>query len=335
MVARSASGEDNSPVSARDDLLDVADDAGRAAKKVAARPRSVSARRAWSPYLFCLPFGLSFAVFILVPIGYAAYLSVHSLHRSGLGLSAPVQYFSGLSNYVQAFTDSALYDSIARVLLFGVVQVPVMLGLALVLALVLERPVTWMRGLFRTVYFLPYAVPGVLGALLWSFLYDPSLSPFNRLFTDIGAGSLNLLGPHVVLWSIANIVTWEWTGYNVIILSAGLQAIPPEIYEAARVDGASDLVTALRIKLPLVTPALILTGVFSIIGTLQLFTEPYVLSTITTTISSTYTPVLDIYNTALNDQNIYYGSAVAVVLAAVTFVLSFGALRLVRWRSGI
>jgi multiple sugar transport system permease protein len=276
-----------------------------------------------------------FALFFILPIGYAVYLSVHALHRSGLGLSAPVQYFSGFSNYVLALHDTALYQSIARVLLLGVVQVPVMLGVALVLALLLERPVTWMRGFFRTVYFLPYAVPGVIGAILWSFLYYPTLSPFDKLFNDLGAGTPDLLGSHIVLWSIANIITWEWTGYNVIIISAGLQGIPPDIYEAAKVDGAGELKTALRIKIPMITPALVLALIFSIIGTLQTFTEPFVLSTFTTTISSVYTPALQIYNTALNEQDPYLGSAIAVVLAAVTAALSFGTLRLVRRRSGV
>ena len=211
-----------------------------------------------------------------------------------------------------------------------------MLGAALVLALLLERPVTWMRGFFRTVYFLPYAVPGVIGAILWSFLYYPTLSPFDRLMSDFGTGTPNLLRTHIVLWSIANIITWEWTGYNVIILSAGLQGIPPDIYEAAKVDGASEITTALRIKIPLILPRhSCLRCLFSIIGTLQTFTEPYVLSTFTSTISSVYTPALQIYNTALNEQNPYFGSAIAVVLAMVTAVLSFGTLRLVRRRSGL
>lgn len=309
---------------------------GRAAEDTpAARPLSPGRSRRLSPYLFCLPFGALFALFFIAPIGYAVYLSLNTVHRSGLGLSAPVQQFDGLSNYVRAIHDGALYHAIGRVLLLGIVQVPIMLGFALLLALILERPVTWMRGFFRTIYFLPYAVPGVIGAILWSFIYYPTLSPFDKLFNDIGAGTPNVLSTHVVLWSIANIITWEWTGYNVIILSAGLQGISPELYEAAKVDGAGEITTALRIKIPLITPAIVLTLIFSIIGTLQTFTEPYILSTFTTTISSTYTPALQIFNTALNEQNPYYGSALAVVLAAVTAVLSFGTLRLVRRRSGV
>ena len=306
-----------------------------ATEVVAARRRPWAAHgRRLSPYLFCLPFGLLFATFFLAPIGYAIFLSFNTLHRSGL-LGRPVQHLSGLSNYSLALHDTAFYQGILRVFLLGVVQVPIMLGAALVLALVLERPVTWMRGFFRTIYFLPYAVPGAIGAILWSFLYYPTLSPFDRLSADLGSGTPNLLSGTVVLWSIANIITWEWTGYNVIILSAALQGIPPDIYEAAKVDGAGELTTAVRIKLPLILPALILTLLFSIVGTLQLFTEPYILSTFTTTINSVYTPALQIYNTSLNEQDPYLGSAMAVLLAIVTGVLSFGTLRLVRRRSGV
>jgi multiple sugar transport system permease protein len=308
---------------------------GRAAGKMAvARPRPLSKGRRTSPYLFCLPFGILFALFFLGPIGYAVYLSVHALHHPGI-YSPPVQYFSGFSNYLEAFREPAMYQGILRVLLLGVVQVPVMLGLALVLALVLERPATRMRGFFRTIYFLPYAVPGVIGAIMWSFLYYPSLSPFDQLYSHLGAGTLNLLSGKLVLWSIANIITWEWTGYNFIILSAGLQGIPPDLFEAAKVDGASELKIALRIKIPLITPALVLTLIFSIIGTLQTFNEPYILYTLgASSVSSVYTPAMNIFFTN-GEPNPYFASAMAVILAAVTAVLSFGALRLVRRRSGI
>jgi multiple sugar transport system permease protein len=143
---------------------------------------------------------------------------------------------------------------------------------------------------------------------------------------------VNFLGTNSTLWSIANIVTWEYTGYNMLIIYAALQAIPGDLYEAARLDGASEWKVAIRIKLPMVASALVLTGIFSIIGTLQLFSEPQVLHVVTSNISSSYTPNLLAYTQAFVANNPNYASAIAVVLAIGTFILSFGFLKLVQRR---
>ena len=134
---------------------------------------------------------------------------------------------------------------------------------------------------------------------------------------------------------MANIVTWEFTGYNMLIIFAALQAIPLELSEAARLDGCNGFDIARFIKIPIVAPALVLTCVLSIIGTLQLFTEPQVLSQISNAITSTYTPNLYAYFTAFNNNNYYYTAALSVVLAIVTFIFSFGFLRLTQRQSGV
>jgi multiple sugar transport system permease protein len=153
--------------------------------------------------------------------------------------------------------------------------------------------------------------------------------------SSLGLGTPDFLGPNTVLWSIANIVTWAWTGYNMLIIFAALQAIPTELYESARLDGASGWRIAWYIKIPLAAPALILTFIFSIIGTLQLFNEAQVLSTISNNISTSYTPNLYDYYTAFGNNNYYYGAAIAVVLALVTCVLSFSFLHFTRRQAGV
>jgi multiple sugar transport system permease protein len=181
------------------------------------------------------------------------------------------------------------------------------------------------KRFFRLVYFVPYGIPGVVAALMWAFLYDPRLSPIVDLLNSAGA-HVDLLGPGAILWSIGNVVTWTYTGYNMLILYAALQAVPSDIEEAARMDGANGWTIALRIKLPIIRPALVLTGVFSIIGTFQLFTEPQVFRSISTSVTSTYTPNLAAYSLASGDD--YSGAAaLSVILAAVTFLLSFLFLR--------
>jgi len=288
-----------------------------------------------TPYLFLLPFGLLFLLFFVAPILYAIYESLFRSQRSGLGLGAATVDFNGLSNYLQVIHDPDFYTGVGRVLLYGIVQVPIMLGLALLLALLLDSTVVRFKPLFRLAFFVPYAIPGIIAALLWGYLYDPGLSPIVKGASGLGLGTLDFLGSNTVLWSIANIATWAWTGYNMLIIFAALQAIPTEIYESARLDGASGLSIAWRIKIPLVAPALVLTCIFSIIGTLQLFNEPQVLSTISNNISTSYTPNLYAYYTAFSNNNYYYGAAIAVVLALVTFVLSFGFLRITQRQAGV
>ncbi len=292
-------------------------------------------RRKLTPYLFFLPFGLLFLLFFIAPILYAIYESLFRSQRSGLGLGAATIDFNGLSNYLQVIHDPDFFTGVGRVLLFGIVQVPVMLGLALLLALLLDSTVVRFKPFFRLAFFVPYAIPGIIAALLWGYLYDPGLSPIVKGVSGLGLGTPDLLGPQTVLWSIANIVTWAWTGYNMLIIFAALQAIPTELYESARLDGASGWSIAWRIKIPLVTPALILTCIFSIIGTLQLFNEPQVLSTISNNIPTSYTPNFYAYYTAFGNNNYYYGAAIAVVLALVTCVLSFGFLHITQRQAGV
>ena len=287
------------------------------------------------PFLFLLPFGIFFLLFFVVPIFYALYQSFFTIQRSGLGLSAPTTIFAGLSNYHDALFDTNFFSGIGRVLLFGVVQVPVMLGLALLLALLLDARATRFKSFFRVAFFIPYAIPGVIAALLWGYLYTPQLSPFVQFAKSLHLPAPDFLGAGTILWSMANITTWTWTGYNMLIIVAALQAIPTELYEAARLDGCGSWKIARSIKIPMVAPALVLTCVFSIIGTLQLFTEPVVLSSISNSVTSSYTPNYYAYFTAFSNNNYTYTAALCVVLALVSFAFSFGFLKLTQRFSGV
>ena len=132
----------------------------------------------------------------------------------------------------------------------------------------------------------------------------------------------DLLAPETVLWSIANVVTWVYVGYNMLIIYSALLALPTEIFEAARLDGANQLQIALSIKIPLVMPAIVLTAIFSIIGTLQLLAEPQVFRSFTSSVSSTFTPNIAVYTTSAV-PNVSLAAAMSVVLAIATFVMSF------------
>lgn len=266
--------------------------------------------------IFVAPFGVLYALFYIVPIGYAIYQSLLTVERDGT-FGAARQVFGGFTQYAAVFQNEAFWASVLRVLVFGIVQVPIMLGLALVFALLLDSPLVRGKKFFRLAFFAPYAVPGVIAAIMWGFLYSPSLSPFSAITSGVA-----FLGADLILWSIANIVTWVFVGYNMLIIYSSLLAIPTEIYEAAKLDGANNWQTAWQIKIPLVTPALILTAVFSIIGTLQLLAEPQTLRSFSTAINSTFTPNLAVYTTA-SVPNYSLAAAFSVVLALATFALSF------------
>ncbi|MDQ0735701.1 multiple sugar transport system permease protein [Arthrobacter agilis] len=282
---------------------------------LARRNRTSGAQRR-AVALFIAPFGILFLAFYAIPIVYAVVQSLLTVEREGT-FGKPRQVFGGFVQYEQVFQNTAFWESVGRVLLFGVVQVPIMLGLALLFALLLDSPLLKGKKFFRLAFFAPYAVPGVIAAIMWGFLYSPSLSPFGAVTSNV-----DFLGGNLVLWAIANIVTWVYVGYNMLIIYSSLLAIPTEIYEAARLDGASNIQIAWRIKIPLVIPAIILTAVFSIIGTLQLLAEPQTLRSFSSAINSTFTPNLAVYTTA-SVPNYNLAAAFSVVLALATFILSF------------
>lgn len=283
-------------------------------------------------YLFLAPFLALFLVFTVLPIVLAAYDSLFTVRYSGLGLGGGTLHFVGLDNYATALTSPALFLGVLRMTVFGLVQVPVMLGIALALALVFDAAASRLYSVLRTVYLLPYAVPIVIGTLAWGFLYTPRTSPLSGAVAALG-GPADLLDDSVVLWSIGNVVTWSYIGINMTILYTSLRGLPRDTYEAARLDGAGEIRIAWSVKIPQLLPALVMTTVISIIGTLQIFTEPTILRNLTPAVSSTYTPNMTIRTIAIAQQNPQLAAATAIVLAAVIFVLSFGFLALTRRRS--
>ncbi|MFE2748562.1 carbohydrate ABC transporter permease [Streptomyces scopuliridis] len=269
---------------------------------------------------FVLPFLLLFVIVYLVPTGYSVGQSFFAVRRSGLGLGGAETAFAGFDNYVRVFQDGDFLASLGRVAFVGVIQVPMMLGIALVLALLIDSTASKGRGFFRIAYFVPYGLPGVIAGLVWSFLYAPTLSPLTRGFASIGI-DVSFVTDSALPFSIANILTWAWTGYNTILIYAALQAVPEETIEAAALDGCSGWKAALLIKVPQIRPALLLTLVFSIIGTFQLYNEPVTMKSVAPNLSSTYTPIMAaLRSLSANDFN--YAAAQSVVLGALICVLS-------------
>ncbi len=284
----------------------------------AAGPPGHGGRRRWIGWGFVAPFLIVFALVFLAPIGYSIYLSLFRDRLIG-GNS-----FVGFDNYQQAFQDHEFWSGFARVGLFLLVQVPIMLGIALLVALALDSGRLYGRNFFRITIFLPYAVPAVVATLMWGFIYGKRFGLVGNIDDLLSVSLPDPLSPDLVLASIGNIVTWEFVGYNMLILYAALRVIPRSLYEAAEIDGAGQWRIAAAIKIPAIRGALVIATVFSVIGSFQLFSEPSILKNLAPNAITTYfTPNLYTYYLSFSGQQHNYAAAVAIVMGVVTMIVAY------------
>lgn len=293
--------------------------------KLTQRERA-EARTGW---IFMAPFLILFALVFVFPIVYAIYASFTTQRVTGEGAFGGGQretVFAGFSNYQFVMGSSDFWHGIGRVILYTLFQVPIMIILALVLALLIDSFIVKHISGFRLSYFLPYAIPGVVAAIIWVYLYSPTLSPLVKWLESVGI-HVDFFADGVNLISMANITTWTFTGYNMLIFLAALQAIPHDLYEAARLDGASGWQIATKIKIPNVRGAALLAMLLSIVGTIQLFNEPQIMQTADPGISNSFTPMMMALNTmkgSLTPQGPGPASAISIVMALIAGVLAVG-----------
>jgi multiple sugar transport system permease protein len=275
-------------------------------------------RRRWTGWMFVGPFMLVFALVFLAPIAYSLYLSVFRTQMVG-GTT-----FVGLENYAQALADPQFWDGLGRVTLFLLVQVPIMLGIALLVALAIDSGRLYGKSFFRISIFLPYAVPAVVAALMWGFMYGTRFGLVGNLNEALGVSLPDPLSPDLVLASIGNIVTWEFVGYNMLIFYSALRVVPHSLYEAAEIDGAGQWRVVTAIKLPAIRGALVIATIFSIIGSFQLFNEPSILQSLApNAITTSYTPNLYAYSLSFSGQQYNYSATVAIIMGLITMVIAY------------
>jgi lactose/L-arabinose transport system permease protein len=207
--------------------------------------------------------------------------------------------------------------------LLFLIYVPAMTFLALVLAVLLNSRYVRLQGVFRTIIFLPYVMSGtVAAAFTFQLLLDQNAGYANRLLHFIGVSPVPWLTD--IWWSrvsVGLLVLWGWLGYNMLIMLAGLQAIPPELSEAARVDGAGPVRIFFKITVPLLRPVLVFAVTLSIIGTFSLFTEPFLL-TQGGPANATTTPVVQIWNNTFSYLRVGYSAAMSYVFLAIIVILA-------------
>lgn len=269
-------------------------------------------------YALVLPFFVVFATMLVAPLVYSGILSFFVDRLVG-GVS-----FVAFENYLRAFQDPAFLAGLGRTSLFLVFQVPIMLGFALFFALALDSGRARGSKALRLLIFLPYAVPGVVAVMMWGYLYGKQFGLIGQMTGALGLPEVNLLSDANILWAIMNIVTWTYVGYNMVVMYSALKSIPTELYEAAEIDGASQWRLAWSVKIPLIRPAILLTVIFSIIGSFQIFNEPKLLVEIAPTgITQGFTPNYYAFNLAFVNQDINYAAAIAFLLGIVIMIVSY------------
>ncbi|ELP71160.1 carbohydrate ABC transporter permease [Streptomyces turgidiscabies] len=291
-------------------------------------------RKYWHLYAAISPFYLIFLGFGLFPVGFSLYLSFH--RWDGLGSME----WAGLSQYQYLLSDSDFWNSIGNTIIIWALATFPMIILAMVTAVMLNSAVRF-KSLYRVAYFLPNVTSVVAIAIVFGSIFSTNAGMVNAVLHWVGIDQVAWLNtPWGIKVTIAALMTWQWTGYNAIIFLAGLQTVPSELYEAARMDGAGPVQTFFRITLPLLRPTLLFVLVVSTVTGLQSFSEPQVLLQ-TSSNDSTFaggpghsgqTMVLYFFQQTFDNNDFGYGAAVAWGIFLVVVLFSIINWRLVQRR---
>jgi ABC-type sugar transport system permease subunit len=274
-----------------------------------------------------VPILSAIVVFSLVPIGIVIWLSFHRYNQL-----APTSPWIGLRNYQFAFqTDPFFRNALENTLKYALVAVPANIVLSLPIALGLNQ-IQRFRAVFRTAFFMPVVASAVAVSLLWITIYDPQAGWLNAFLEQVGLSSHSWLkDPDLAIWAVLAAAVWQDLGYNILIFLAGLQGIPDDFYDAAKVDGAGAWQRFRGITLPLLQRTTVFVLVLTMISYLQEFTHIQVM-TAGGPIRSSETMVLYIYAKAFEDLQMGYASAMSIVLMGIILLITIVQLRLLRSR---
>jgi multiple sugar transport system permease protein len=289
--------------------------------------------RAWrerSAYLFLAPGVLIFSVFTLAALIFAFYLTFHRW-----SIIEPAKPYVGLTNYDDMVHDERFLQSVLNTIYFTGASVPITMVIGLGLALLLNQPIRG-RAIFRTAYYLPVVTPFVVSALLWKWLYNGQFGLFNYYMMKghiidqplLWLSDKDLAMPAVVLMTV-----WSGVGFSMVVYLAGLQAIPGDLYESAKMDGASAWKRIWYITIPMLRPTTLFLLVIGIIGSLQVFTQIFVMTS-GGPVNKTTTMVYYMYLWAFKYYDMGYASTLAFALFAMLLVFTALQLRLFRGGDG-
>ena len=282
-------------------------------------------------WCFVAPALFVIGVFFFVPVLAALAMSLTDFDIYALADVRNLRLV-GLGNYVQLLRTPLFWQAFGNTLYFVVVGVPLSIVVSFGAALLLHSPLVRFRGVFRTALFAPVVTTLVAVAVIWRYLFNPDYGLLNYALDGVGVPRIDWLGdPHWAMPAIILFAVWKNFGYNMIIFLAGLQSIPPPLYEAARVDGASAWRQFRHITLPMLAPIVAMVNVLTIAGYFQLFAEPYVM-TQGGPLQSTVSVLYFMYEEGFKWWNLGSASAVAFLLFLFIFGVTALQLRLTRWQ---
>lgn len=280
-------------------------------------------RQMWAYIFLIVP------LFFYISIRFAPTLFAMSVSLFQWNIISQNKPWVGLQNYQTLAGDAVFLTSFTNTLLYVALSVPAQLVLGLGFAILLQSATHW-RGFFRALYFIPFVTSTVAISWVWRLIYQPSFGPLNRLLEIVGLPDQRYLAsPDQALASIVAVLVWQALGFYVIIFLAGLEGIPVDFYEAAKIDGARAWDLFRHITLPLLNPTIVFLTVIGTINGIQVFTQVLNMSNQGSggPLNSTKSLVLFIYNQAFQSFKMGYASAATVVLFAIILIITVIQLR--------
>ncbi len=271
-------------------------------------------KRKWLPYLLVSPYIIFVVVFVLFPVIFSFILTFHKWN-----IIAPMK-FIGVDNYIRLFHDRLFWISILNTLKFLLLHIPLQLAVALFLAVLLNQKIKAV-SFFRASFFMPVIVSGVVVTILWQQLLGYDSGIINRFVTAVGLSKVGwLVNPDVAIYSIAVMATWKNVGLYVILFLVGLQTVPTQYYEAAKMEGATRWQQFYHITLPMINPTIFMVVILSTIGGFSLFIEPYIM-TGGGPLNKTLSAVLYIYKQAFQYYNMGYSATLGFFYALMIMLV--------------
>ncbi|WP_058309096.1 carbohydrate ABC transporter permease [Gracilibacillus massiliensis] len=278
---------------------------------------NINKRENLSAYLFLTPALVLLGAFLVIPALMAIYYAFTDYYL----LTPDQRQFIGLQNFIEIFKDPIFIQSLKNIVLFVVFVIPIQIGAALGLALLINKP---RKGnmFFKVAYFSPVVLSLVVISVLWLYLLNPSEGLINSVLTNIGIDAQPFLSsPKQAMITIVFVSAWQGAGYQMLIFLAGLQNIPATVYEAGKIDGVNKWQNFIHITLPLLKPTSVLIMITTLISAFKLIIQPMVM-TQGGPMNSTMTPVYYIYQAGFSDRMIGYASAMTVIFGIIIGIIT-------------
>ncbi|MEM2003178.1 MAG: sugar ABC transporter permease [Nitrososphaerota archaeon] len=229
--------------------------------------------------------------------------------------------FVGLSNFLKGISDLRLWEAFINMWIFTLIWIPTLLLFGIAMSVYIHNRNNLLARILLVISFIPYAVPSVIGSIMWGFMYNPTSGGLTYIFSIFNI-SVNLLKPEMIMIALVNIIAWQYIGFNTVVLLAGLRSIPNYIYEAAIIDGASLLSTIRHIQLPLIKKYVYFIVAITIVGAQLLFNEPYILGRLAP-VPPNFTPNTYIYFVIKSTGNLNYAATLSIIIGVISIISSF------------